>query len=319
MALLLVLIGGFFALNMGGSGIVPSFSAALGARLITWKWAAICFFVFAGLGAMLFGASVAKTLGGALVPPSILTTKVVLVVMISTTSCMFLANLLKLPESTSWVTVASISTVGCMKGNLHTETLLYKLLPAWVLLPIVGFVLTSMVVRYLYPLQANSFRRHEFLLRHESSIQKFVLFSSCCVAVAIGSNNVANVVGPIAATGLVDVGGGLCLAAPVFGLGAFVFRAPIQSVGKEIVPLGPFTASLIKCVFGSLLLIASLLGIPQSSVQLSFACVLAVAFAKDDMRVVLSNPVIRRVVLLWFVNPLIACGMTVLLMWGLGA
>lgn len=312
--LLLLALCSFFALNMGGSGIVPSFSAALGAKLVRWRTAFVLFFVFAVLGAVLFGSAVVKTLGSALIPAKTFNVAIALCVIVAATTCMFIANMLKIPESTSWVTVASISTVGLYFGNLKLETLLYRLLPAWVLLPLLGFGLTMLILRQFYPLGARNFRFYEKLLKHESKMRRFVLVSSCCVAVAIGSNNVANVVGPVAALGLVEPWFGLLLAAPMFGFGAFVFRAPIRSVGTEIVPLGPFTASLIKLVFGSLLLCASLLGIPQSSVQLSFACVLAVAVVKDGGAQLAGNRVLRRVIVLWFVNPLIASGVTLLLL-----
>lgn len=312
--ILLAVIAVFFALNMGGSGIVPCFSAALGAKILRWRTAVLLFLGFSSLGAILFGQSVVKTLGNGLVPQTTFTITIVLIVLVSATTSMFIANLLKIPESTSWVTVASISTVGLYYSKLNTDTILYRMLPAWVLLPLIGFFVTRFVLKQVYPMQGGNFRLFEQLLKHENKLRRFVLFSSCAVAIAIGSNNVANVVGPLAALGAVEPLTGLMLAAPLFGLGAFVFRAPIQSVGKDIVPLGPFTASLIKCVFGSLLLIASLLGIPQSSVQLSFACVLAVASIKDGLHTLRGNTVLRKIVLLWFVNPLIASGLTLILL-----
>src|SRR5215472_19039322 len=57
-----------FALNMGGAGFTPSFSAALGAKLIHRVPAILLFTLCVGIGAFLVGPHVAKTLGEGLVP-----------------------------------------------------------------------------------------------------------------------------------------------------------------------------------------------------------------------------------------------------------
>ncbi|MBM4388783.1 MAG: inorganic phosphate transporter, partial [Deltaproteobacteria bacterium] len=195
--ILLIALSVFFALNMGGSGMAPSFSVAIGANIIKRRYAVILFTVFVCFGSLVFGKFVVKTLGSDLVPAENLDPLTVLIVIFSASSSLFLANILKIPQSTSWVTVFAISAVGIYHSSLKTGTLLYKLLPAWILLPLFSFLLTLGILKAFYPLRAWNFRFYEYLSKHEFKMKIFVIAGSCYVAFAIGSNNVANIVRPL--------------------------------------------------------------------------------------------------------------------------
>lgn len=304
----------FFAINMGGSGLAPSFAGVLGAKLVRRRAAVCLFSVFVLVGALGFGGFVAKTLGKDLVPTETLNEKVVLCVLLSASGSLFLANLLKIPQSTSWVTVFAIVTVGIHFSNLQPDTILYRLLPAWVGLPVASFLLTVVVTRFLYPLRGANLRAHELIVKHGRILNVLALCASCYVAFAIGSNNVANVVGPLSAAGVVGVVDGFVLVAPLFGLGAFLFRAPADTVGNAIVPLGLATATITNLITGSLLLLASWLGIPQSLVQINAASIIAVSLVKEGSWSLMPASMLRKIGLLWVVSPLIAAAMTAILL-----
>jgi sulfate permease len=240
--------------------------------------------------------------------------KVVLCILLSASGALFLANLLKIPQSTSWVTVFAIVTVGIHFEALELDTILYRLLPAWVGLPAASFLLTFAVTRLLYPLRAANFRVHERIVSHSRKINAMALCASCYVAFAIGSNNVANVVGPLSAAGVVGVVEGFVFVAPLFGVGAFLFRAPADTVGKSIVPLGLATATITNVITGSLLLVASWLGIPQSLVQINAASIIAVSLVKEGSWSLMPDKMLRKIGLLWVASPLIAAAMTTILL-----
>src|SRR5437016_3682629 len=103
---------------MGGSGFAPAFSAALGAKLIRRSSAILLFTGCVAVGALLVGGHVAKTLGGDFVPASTFDRQTALVVISSAATALFVASLMKVPESTSQVTVLAIIAVGLMRGNL---------------------------------------------------------------------------------------------------------------------------------------------------------------------------------------------------------
>ncbi len=307
----LAALGAWFAFNMGASGLAPAFGATIGARVISAPRAAIVFGVFVTAGAVLLGPEVTKTLSSGMVPAASFDGTATLIVLAATNVALLLANLLAIPQSTSWVTVAAIVALGVHDGHLATRMLTHRLLPAWLLLPLIAFVVSAGMMRMLYPLGgARSFGLHAWLSRHTAVLRLLAFASSCYVALAIGANNVANAVGPLSAAGVVSVGTGLLLLAPVFGLGARLLGGPARTVARDLVPLGLFAATLCNVVVATLLLVASHLGLPQSLVQLNAAAVLGVALVKEGPSAMLDGRGTRRMLQLWVITPILAAALT---------
>ena len=137
-------------------------------------------------------------------------------------------------------------------------------------------------------------------------MKTLAFFSSLYIAFAAGTNNVANAVGPLSGAGIIDPLLGLLIIGPLFGLGGLVFGKRIMgTVGKEIVPLGLISASLVSLVTASLLLLASILGIPQSLVQLSALSVMAIGAVKHEAHVV-TQKASQKIFLAWTITPVLA-------------
>src|SRR3990167_6383719 len=137
----LILVVVFFAMNMGASGIAPTFSAVYGARLLKKKAAAILFTLFVILGALTLGRGVVKTLSQGILPKGFLTPEVAMIILVSATLSLFLANLLAIPESTSMVTVGAVVGAGLYFKHLQLKTFCW-LIPMWIVLPLISFALT---------------------------------------------------------------------------------------------------------------------------------------------------------------------------------
>ena len=302
----------FFALNMGGAGFSPAFSAALGAKLVPRTTALVLFAVCVGIGALVIGGNVAKTLGGGFVPPGTIDREMALVLIAAATGALFVANLAKIPESTSWVTVFAVASLGVMRENLNWDTILYRLLPAWLTVPPLAFLATYVLTRGLYPLRGWNYRFYEHLTKHEWKLRLLVLGSACYLAIAVGANNVANVVAPLATAGVFEVGTGMLLFTPLFALGGIVFFKAAKTIGSDVVPLGLYSAMIINVVVGSMVLIVSWLGIPQSLVHAQVLAVFGIALAKEGSYELLRHRVIRRIAVFWIVSPIVASGLVVL-------
>ncbi|HSK01624.1 MAG TPA: inorganic phosphate transporter [Kofleriaceae bacterium] len=304
----------FFALNMGGAGFSPSFSAALGAGIVRRGPALVLFTICVGLGGVLIGGHVARTLGSNLVPAETIDRHTALVVIGSATAALFVANLAKIPESTSWVTVFAVSSLGVVRGNLNWDTILHRLLPAWVIVPVVAFFGTYLLARQLYPLRGWNYRIYEHLTKHEWKLRVLVITSSAYLAVAVGANNLANVVAPLASAGVFEVQTGMVLFTPLFALGGIVFFRSTKTIGSDVVPLGLYSASIMNVVVGSIVLVVSWLGLPQSLVHAQVLAVFGIALAKDGVHDLLRNRVVRRIALFWAVSPLVASTLVALLL-----
>jgi sulfate permease len=156
---------------------------------------------------------------------------------------------------------------------------------------------------------------YQKLFASHRKIRLSSLVSSCYVAFAIGANNVANAVGPLNGAGLINIGLGLALVAPLFGLGAcFMGKGTLETAGKEIVPLGLISSTLVAFVTATLLIFASIFGIPQSLVQLNIASIFAISCLKDGHRYTWDRSITRRTFFVWVITPLISIGMSYFLL-----
>ncbi len=313
--LLLAFLTIFFALNMGASGIAPAFASTYGGHLVKKKKAFLLFGLFVILGAVTLGRGVAVTLGKSLIPQEFINFNVVLIILGSATSGLFLANILRIPQSTSQVTVGAIVGAGLYFKHLNVTTLFWKILPLWVILPLFSYFLTWLIYRKIYPPEHDNLHIYQKLFANEKKLRLSALVMSCYVAFAIGTNNVGNAVGPLFGAGILGVNLGLILVSPIFGIGALVLgEGTLETAGKEIVPLGLFSSTLVSFVTATLLIFASLLGIPQSLVQLNIFSIFAISCLKNGHRCTLDQRLTKKTFLIWSVTPLISIFISYLLL-----
>ncbi len=298
---------------MGSGNFAASFAAAHGGGVISKRRAQILFSVFVLLGAVLIGKPVAVTLSSRIIPQELFDGKSVLIIIFSAASSMFLANSLHVPQSTSLVTVASVAGVGFYHRQIYVSSILY-LFRFWVLLPIAGYFLTLLLGKVIYPPRRGNFWIYEKLSNHQERLATFVIIASCYNAFAVGGNNVANAVGPLVGAGLVDKGLGLLIISPIFGVGSLLFNKSLKATGEEIAPLGIMTAAIISVVTGTLMIIASVCGVPQSFVMIKVASLTAIGSLKNGPKFTFSRPTTRKIYLTWFIAPVIAFAVSFLLM-----
>lgn len=304
--ILLIGIVIFFAINMGASGIAPTFSAVYGARLIKKKFASLLFAIFVILGALTLGRGVVKTLSQSILPKEYLNFDVALIILSSATLSLFLANLLAIPESTSMVTVGAVVGSALYFKHIQLKTFFW-LIPMWLGFPVISFILTFFLYKIIYPPHQGNLWLYQKIFSNEKKLEKLAILISCYGAFAVGTNNVANAVGPLAGAGLINPNLALLLIAPLFGVGAFIFgRRNIETFGKEVVPLGLITSNLVCLVTGSLLIVASSLGAPFPYVQLNALSVFAISCVKNGHKVTLSHHITRRTLMVWTLTPLLA-------------
>jgi phosphate/sulfate permease len=291
---------------MGGSGIAPSFGAIYGGKLISKKTAVFLFTIFVFFGAVILGRFVVRTLSSSIVPKEFFTPHVSLIIIFSAAFSLFLANLLKVPQSTSWVTVTAIIGAGLHFQHINIKSLFF-IFAFWFILPLASFLLTYFIYRIIYPPRSENFWFYEKIHFWKKNIRRLAFFSSLYVAFSIGSNNVANVVGPLAAANFISPILGLVFVSPLFGLGGLTFgQLTIKTMGKEIVPLGHISSSLVSCITATLLIIASLLGVPQSLVQLNGCAILAISSLKHEHVLGINGAVVKKMILVWVFAPLIS-------------
>lgn len=321
----------FLAINMGGSGTAPAFSAAYGANVLRKSLIPGLFGVMVFMGAIIAGKSTATTIGKELLAPHLMTFTVVSIILFSVAISLLVANLFGIPQSTSQSTVLSVTAVALYFDNLNVSKLFFEIIPAWFILPVISFFMSLFIGKYVYrPMR----RRGLTMPRAQNENLKpvwngLLVAASLYVAFSIGANNVANAAGPIASMTANELNIKLennfvlimilstLVVAPNFGIGSSVFGHKIlQNTGKEIVLFGKFEAVIIAFVSASLLLLASVTkGIPTSLVQLNVASILGIGVAKLGAKHIFRKTEVRKFFLMWIIAPTIAFSLSYLLIY----
>ncbi|MCW3788107.1 inorganic phosphate transporter [Plebeiibacterium sediminum] len=320
------IIAMFLAINMGGSGTAPSFSAIYGAGIIKKSLIPGLFGIAVFLGAILGGKETANTLGKSILAPELMSYPVVSVILFSISISLLIANLFGVPQSTSQSTVMAVTAPAVYYNTLNTHKLFYEILPTWFIMPLFAFVISYLIGKYIYkPLRRKGFTSISSF-NNSLWLKSILVIMSLFVAFSIGTNNVANAVGPMASLTFnvlnvrqeyyVHV---LILAtliiAPCFGIGSSLFgHSVVKNTGKEIVLFGKIEAAIIAFISASLLLTASLIkGIPTSLVQLNVGAIIGIGVAKLGYKNIFRKTAVNKFFIIWMVSPAIAFSLSYLL------
>ncbi len=315
MELMIITILGaiFLSINMGASGFSISFAPTYGSGLLTRKQAALLFTIFVAIGATIIGNKVVTTLTEKLVL-SYSSPISGLLIIIAATITMFTTNILKVPQSTSFVIVGAFTGSGIFYGKFNViklgEIFIYA-----IIFSVIAYFLTFSIMKQIYPLRKSNFHIFENIMSSRNKLRKFILFHDCYSAFAVGSNNVANVVAPLVIMG---IGGShhllLFLFAPLFGLGGLILgKGVINTLSKEIIPIGEISAGIVSLVTSTFVILASLLGLPTPYVQFSTFAILGISAVKDGLRVTSQKIVVKKIFLVWLAVPFITALISYLL------
>ncbi len=323
------LIAMFLAINMGGSGTGPSFSAAYGANLIRRSLIPGLFGLMVFLGAIIAGKETANTLGNGIIHPDLVSNVVASIVFFSVAISLLVANLTGIPQSTSQSTIVALVAPAIYFHSFNPNKLFFEIIPMWFILPFVAFFLSYWAGKYIYkPLRKRGYTISAKI--NDSYLLKgAIIFMSMYVAFSIGSNNVANAAGPIATMTIntlrishetyyhyVIVFSTLIIA-PCFGIGSSIFgRKILENTGKEIFLFGRIEAVIIAFISASLLLFASVSkGIPTSLVQLNVAAIIGMGIAKMGMKNILQKTEVRKFFAMWLIAPIISFTLCIFLIY----
>jgi sulfate permease len=287
----------FLAINMGASGTAPAMATGYGSEIIKKKHVPILFTAFVFLGAIVGSSKVVKTISEGLIPESLIDFNIAIIILSTSAIVLLASNYFKIPSSTSQVTVLAIVGVGLYSGSIHTDTFVF-MVPMWFILPVMAFGISYVLEKIAYKWIIERVRAK----RYQCYLKWFVIGTCLYVAFAIGTNNVANVVGPLVAAGMIAPFVGIILIAPIFGLGSYLMGGRvIETVGKDITELNAVRSSIDCAVTGTLLIFASSLGIPQSIVQLNACTIMGIGAAGK-----LNHNTVKKLLSAWIIGPIIA-------------
>jgi len=313
------IIGIFLAINMGGSGTAPSFSAAYGANILRKSVIPGFFGIMVFLGALIAGKATATTVGKELLPADMMSFSLVSIILFSVAISLLFANLIGIPQSTSQATILAVTGPALYFRVLNEHKLVLEIIPVWFILPATSLILCYIIGKYIYtPIRKKGYFTYKGISRHPV-VKILIIMMSAYVAFAVGANNVANASGPIASMtinelNIEDEANNFILimilatliVAPSFGIGSSIFgHKLVEKTGKGIFMFGPIEAIIISFITASLLLLASRIkGIPSSLVQVNTTCIIGIGAARLGFKNILKKTSVNKYFLVWSIAPI---------------
>ncbi|MBM7583756.1 sulfate permease [Bacillus pakistanensis] len=298
--LVAILISLFFAMNIGASGAAASMGVAYGAGAIPKARSALVICAIGILaGAISGGGEVVKTISSGIVPQEILTINLVLIVLVSATSSLFLANIIGIPLSTSEVTVGAVVGVGVAYQVLYVDSLMIIMM-FWVLVPVTALLFTWILGKGLYALQKRGYKFDQKWIAY------ILIIAGFFEAFSAGMNNVANAVGPLVGAGLLSVTNGIWMGGVFVALGTVLLgKQVLETNGKRITRFTKIEGILISTTGATLVLVSSLYGLPIPLTQVTSSSIIGIGVAKNG-REILQKQIVKKIVKIWIVSPLIS-------------
>lgn len=298
----------FMGINIGGNNAAASMGAAYGAKARTKYQAVMLIGVFSLLGAVIDGGAVIKTLGSGILPQGTILLKGAIVAVGAAGVAVFLANVFRVPISTSQAAVGSVVGVGFFYGASKINVpLLGYIISWWVVTPVLAWLLAYLMGKYLHTrILIWLADHHESEASIRKSLNVLLTFSGCYVAYSAGANNAANAVGPFVGAGLTTSLNGAIFGGLAIGLGALLMGGRVlDTVGKEITELCVIRATFVEFTAAILVHIASILGIPVSLGEIVAAGVIGIGCANSGMHIVRSDTV-KKIMIAWVISPILA-------------
>ncbi|MFN2747422.1 MULTISPECIES: inorganic phosphate transporter [Bacillus] len=291
----------FFAMNIGASGAAAAMGIAYGSGAVKKRRIALWISgIGVFLGAMIGGGEVVKTIGSGIIPSSILNVNIVVIILGASAISLFIANMTGIPLSTSEVTVGSIVGVGIAFHAVFTDQLLLIVM-YWLLVPIAAFFL-AFIIGLVMKRGEQKLKR---LRRKKWSriLVVLVILTGFLEAFSAGMNNVANSVGPLVGAGLLSVESGTFLGGLFVAMGAICLGSRvIETNGKKITELSLLQGSAVSGLGASLVIGASLLGIPIPQTQITTCSIIGIGLSEKG-KAIFRKSVIVKLMKVWVVSP----------------
>ncbi|MFW6436182.1 MAG: anion permease [Halococcoides sp.] len=307
-----VIFGMFVGFNVGGSTTGPAFGPAVGANAISKTGAAALMAVFFFIGAGTIGRRVVTKLGAGLTTnPDVLTMQSGIVVLLFIGGALFVGNYFGVPASTSMTAVGALASLFVVTGTLDESEML-AIAIWWIVAPIVGFWISGMIGRYLYPwlnrmVAITTTPGPMFELdrsghvpipvpgpnttRREAIGGVVVIAIGCLMAFSSGTSNIANAIAPLVGAGL-DMNAMIVVGCGAVAVGTFtIARRTLDTLGNDITDL-PLTAAIVVAVVSSTIVIGlSAIGIPASFVIIATTSIVGLGWGRATRTASLSEVV----------------------------
>lgn len=296
--------------SLGANDAANVFGLGVGVRAVRYFIAAALTAAFALMGSYFSGARGMETYG-ALAAHELGTA---FCVALSAGLTVALMTWRGIPVSTTQAAVGAIIGVALSAGRPVQWGVLGGIVASWVSSPVGGLALAYLGHRFLSPVLE---RRLGGIALYDRAIRWGIILIGVWGAYALGANNVANVTGVYVGAGMLSVASATLIGGASIALGVLTFsRRVMETVGEQLVPLGPLPALLAMAAQAAVLQFFAAVGIPVSASQAMVGAVVGIGLVRGVQTVNLRR--LLAIVAGWTLTPALA-GLVGWLAWlGLG-
>lgn len=296
------IVGLFFAINIGASGTAASMGAAYGGGAIKKRWVALVLVAISVfLGAAIGGGNVVKTISAGIIPSHLINVNTTIIILVGACMTLFLANMLRVPLSTSEVTVGSLVGVGMAYQSLYFNNIIF-LMVIWLVLPFLSYIIAFVLGKFtpFIERKLTSFPKQKSV---KMILIILLIGAGCYEAFSAGMNNVANAMGPLIGAGLINLNNGLIWGALFVALGAITLGGRVLDTNaKKITDLTLLQGSAVSFTSGTLVIIASVFGLPVPLTQATTMAILGVGSAENGFAL-FKKGIVKQVFSIWLTSP----------------
>lgn len=323
-AIVLLLVGFYVGWNIGANDAANCIGTMVGARVMSFRKAAMLMGICVILGGTLQGHHVMKTVGKGIVitsaedyrkvngesapdelkkhfPDGRLPDLAIFVALLSAGIFVTIATFTRVPVSTSQAIVGGVAGVGIgivgfQEGYVRTEVL-WKIMSCWAVSPVL-----CMIMAFLLYLVLGKILNRVGPLRSSRILSVLVILAACYVSFSLGANDVGNAIGPLL-NRFPDHGIYLALLGGIaMAVGALTFGQRVtDTVGKSITPLNMGGAFAAQASAAAGVHVFSMMGIPVSTSQAVVEAVIGVGLTRGARAV--SGKKIVEIVTGWVLAP----------------
>jgi len=293
------LLGGvFLGWSLGSNDASNVFGTAVSSRMLKFWTAAVLASIFVVIGAIVGGRPGIETLKGL---TSIRLDQAV-ISSVAAALTVTIMTVLKLPVSASQAVVGAIIGIGILNNQINLGGL-GKVVACWVGTP-VGAIIISIPLYYVVAAIYN--KLHLSVFRSDSLLRFGLVTAGSYGAYALGANSTANVTAVFVGAGLITVFFATLIGGASIALGIITYSKPVmETVGKKLVNLDPFSAFVVALAQAITVHIYTLIGVPVSTSQAVVGAVIGIGIVKGVNTV--SRKTLKNILLAWILTPIVAC------------
>ncbi|MCS7203461.1 MAG: anion permease [Thermodesulfovibrio sp.] len=247
------------AFGIGSNDASNALSICIGTGVIKLKRAIFLFGVLVFIGILLQGKTVMKTVGKGLVEVDISLLTVALTV---SAILIITSNWKKLPLSTHQVIIGSLLGAALASNSEINYNALIKIVISWLISPFFALIFSF----FIYKLIEKALVKFSFI-KIETILKFLLLLSAFLISYNTGANELATVLGPVIYS-KIEINRYLLflLGSSMVFFGAILLsHRVIETVGKNITALDPFSGFAAQFGAGSCVLLFTFLGMPIST------------------------------------------------------